>query len=616
MIQGSELFFSLFNNLAVFIALVTVYGYLLRDFKESNRLRRMILMGGAFGLFAIGCMFARIPVFEGVIVDQRNAIIALSGAFGGPVSALVSASLAAAFRIHLGGGGALAGVVGVFLAAASGIVLNRFPGSFSSARKACASSVFSTLLILPEFLFVKDFHTGWALMKAMAVPYGLAIFSGIMLVGLLLNREKKEFAFEMVLKENQERLQKEILRRKAVEEELHQSRERLNLALSGANEGIWDWDIQKNVVYFDDRYYGIAGYSPNEFPGNFDEFAKRVHENDIKRIQTAIDRSLAGELEIYKTEFRFLRKNGTYMWIQAKGKIVSRDEQGKPLRFAGIHADITERKRMEEMMIQSEKMLSVGGLAAGMAHEINNPLAGMIQTAQVVTQRLRAGAGIPANLKAAEAAGISMESIEQFMEARNIHKMLGNITESGHRVSEIVTNMLSFARKDDAAVSSHYLNDILDKTIELSSTDYNLKKAYDFKQVKIIREYDANPPLVPCQSSKIQQVLLNILTNGAQAMQGAGTPDPVFIIRTYVDTAGNMACMEIEDNGPGIDDETRKHIFDPFFTTKPEGVGTGLGLSVSCFIITENHNGEMSVESSPGAGAKFIMRLPLSMDRD
>ena len=354
MIRGVELFFSLFNNLAIFIALVTVYGYLLRNFKESVRFRRQMFMGISFGLFAIGCMFAKIPVFEGVIVDQRNAIIALSGAFGGPVSAVVSAFLAGGFRIYLGGGGALAGVIGVSLAAVSGIVLNRFPESFSSGRNGVTSAFVATLAILPGFLFVQDFNTGWTLMKAMALPYGLANFAGIMLVGLLLNREKNELAFAVALEENQERLQKEIAQRKAVDEELRQSQERLDLALSGANEGIWDWYIPQDAVYFDNRYYTMAGYEPNEFPGTFGEFAKRVHTEDMEQVLSAIDHYLAGKQNIYRVEFRFLRKNGTYMWIQAKGKIVSRDNQGKPLRFVGLHADITERKKVEESLYLSQ----------------------------------------------------------------------------------------------------------------------------------------------------------------------------------------------------------------------------------------------------------------------
>jgi signal transduction histidine kinase len=189
--------------------------------------------------------------------------------------------------------------------------------------------------------------------------------------------------------------------------------------------------------------------------------------------------------------------------------------------------------------------------------------------------------------------------------------MLGTISAAGLRVADVVDNMLSFARKGDTQVSSHQLKKVLDKTIELAATDYDLKKQYDFKRIKIEKAYAEHMPAVPCQEGKIQQVLLNILSNGAQAMQTSLIENPQFIIRAYVDPYRNMACMEIEDNGPGMDEATRKKVFDPFFTTKPKGLGTGLGLSVSYFIITENHNGEIEVESRPGAGAKFIIRLPV-----
>lgn len=288
--------------------------------------------------------------------------------------------------------------------------------------------------------------------------------------------------------------------------------------------------------------------------------------------------------------------------------LVANGMQGAVIRVD----DVTDQVHMEEMMIQNEKMLSVGGLAAGMAHEINNPLAGMVQTTQVMSQRLSTAANLTANQKAAQAAGTSIEAIDHYMQTRGIFRMLDTITESGQRVAQIVSNILSFARKNDPDESVHDLNSILDKTIDLAATDYDLKKEYDFKQIEIIRAYDNSLPAIPCQASKIQQVVLNILTNGAQAMQESGTSAPKFILRTYADPARDMVCMEIEDNGPGMNKKTRKHIFDPFFTTKPTGVGTGLGLSVSYFIITENHKGEMLVESSPGAGAKFIIRLAIS----
>lgn len=273
--------------------------------------------------------------------------------------------------------------------------------------------------------------------------------------------------------------------------------------------------------------------------------------------------------------------------------------------------DVTEKVRLEEIMIQSEKMLTVGGLAAGMAHEINNPMAGMLQSAWVMGSRLKDEFDIEANQKAAEAAGTTLEAIEHFMRARGIHRMINTIVDSGQRVVDVVNNMLSFARKTDEGSSSHDLADLLDKTLALATTDYDLKKQYDFKKIDIVKEYAPDLPSVPCHATKIQQVLLNVFSNGAHAMQASKTENPRLTIKTYADSSSNFACIEIKDNGPGMDESTRKRVFDPFFTTKPQGQGTGLGLSVSYFIITENHNGEMLVETQPGAGAKFIIRLPI-----
>ncbi len=268
---------------------------------------------------------------------------------------------------------------------------------------------------------------------------------------------------------------------------------------------------------------------------------------------------------------------------------------------------------MEKMRVQNEKMRSVGGLAAGMAHEINNPLGGMMQTANVLANRLVEHIHMPANVKAAEDAGTTTEVIENFLEARGIPRMLHAISEAGQRLTAIVSNMLSFARQSDAISSSHDIADLLDKTLELAATDYDLKTQYDFTRIEIVRDEEENLPSVPCEGSKIQQVLLNLLRNGAQAMQEAGTEGPRFLLRTHREKERKMVTIEIEDNGPGMDEATRKRVFEPFFTTKSEGVGTGLGLSVSYFIITDNHGGEMVVESQPGCGTKFIIRLPLEV---
>ena|GEM_PF-554504 len=278
--------------------------------------------------------------------------------------------------------------------------------------------------------------------------------------------------------------------------------------------------------------------------------------------------------------------------------------------------DVTEQVRIDEVMVQNEKMMSVGGLAAGMAHEINNPLAGMIQTAEVLAKRFNGE--LKANKQAAEKLGVDMNIIRLYVESRNIPKMLENIHTAGARAAEIVLNMLSFARHSPDSVSHHNIANLLDQSIDLCGTDYDLKKKYDFRQIEIERIYDDDIPDIPCVSGRIQQVFINILRNGAEAMQDeyrkAHSEAPHFILRIKFDkhSAENKPVrVEIEDNGPGMDPDTCKRIFEPFFTTKPPDTGTGLGLSVSYFIITDVHNGIMRVESSVGKGTKFIIDLPV-----
>jgi PAS domain S-box-containing protein len=272
--------------------------------------------------------------------------------------------------------------------------------------------------------------------------------------------------------------------------------------------------------------------------------------------------------------------------------------------------DVTTHVQMEEILIQSEKMLSVGGLAAGMAHEINNPLAGMIQNAAVLKNRLGDSRGSNANNKAALKAGTTMQSIESYISERDIPRILDNIELSGRRISTIVSNMLSFAQKKSSQKELFNIPDLIEKTIELAASDYDLKKQYDFRSISIKREIQDSMPPVLCESSKIQQVILNILRNGAEAMHETNIKNPQFIFRLYIEKKGK-AVLEIENNGPAIAKEIQKRIFEPFYTTKPVGIGTGLGLSISYFIIVENHKGEIEVESEKTGGVKFIIRLPL-----
>jgi signal transduction histidine kinase len=271
--------------------------------------------------------------------------------------------------------------------------------------------------------------------------------------------------------------------------------------------------------------------------------------------------------------------------------------------------NVTEKVRMEEIMLQTEKMFTVGGLAAGMAHEINNPLAGIIQNLQVIRNRL--SAKLPKNALIAKECGTSIEQIEAYVKKRKLQDAIEKVLEAGQRAAKIVENMLNFSYKAGTVYSMHNLADLLDKTVELACNEYDLKKRFDFRQVAIIKEYSKDAPKVPCEGNTIQQVFFNILKNGAHAMANNKNQadKPCFHLRVIPEA--NMVRVEIQDNGPGIDEQTQKRIFEPFFTTKEAGVGTGLGLAVSYFIITENHGGSIAVNSLPGHGATFIIRLPV-----
>ncbi len=270
--------------------------------------------------------------------------------------------------------------------------------------------------------------------------------------------------------------------------------------------------------------------------------------------------------------------------------------------------DITEKVKMEEMVIQSEKMLSVGGLAAGMAHEINNPLSGILTSTQVLKNRLIKD--LPANLQVAEECGITFDAIKEYINKRDLASVLDNINSSGARAATIVSDMLSFSRKSDSVFVRCNIPELMDKTIELAATDYDLKTRFDFKKIKITRNYNADMPEIKCESSKIQQVFLNILINGAHAMsEVSDVQNPEFKIN--INNKKDKLKIEVCDNGPGIPSDIKGRIFEPFFSTKEIGVGTGLGLSVSYFIITDQHKGTLEVRSKKGKGTTFIICIPI-----
>ncbi|KAF1051258.1 MAG: Signal transduction histidine-protein kinase AtoS [Stenotrophomonas maltophilia] len=273
--------------------------------------------------------------------------------------------------------------------------------------------------------------------------------------------------------------------------------------------------------------------------------------------------------------------------------------------------DITERLGMEELMVQSEKMLSVGGLAAGMAHEINNPLGAILHNVQNIKRRL--SPELPKNLEMAGEVGIRLDDLNHYLEARDIPKLMEGIQYAGSRAAKIVSHMLSFSRRSHRQMSPCELPPLLEQAVEIAGNDFDLTGGFDFKSLEIVPQFDPELGPVPAIANELEQVLLNLLKNAAQAIhlrddEEEGEQGRI-ILRTRLNPP--WAEIQVEDNGCGMPETVRKRIFEPFFTTKEVGQGTGLGLSVSYFIITNNHKGQMEVQSELGQGTCFTIRLPL-----
>jgi signal transduction histidine kinase len=271
--------------------------------------------------------------------------------------------------------------------------------------------------------------------------------------------------------------------------------------------------------------------------------------------------------------------------------------------------DVTLRVRLETMMIQNEKLNSLGEMAAGVAHEINNPLGIILQSIQNIKRRL--SPDLKANQDLAKELQLNIEDLNEYLSHRQILEFLEAIKDAGERTSVIVKNMLEFSRAQDADYESVNLVELLDRSIELALQSMNANKSGRKISTNLSKRYQDKIPKVTCSPVEIQQVILNLLSNAHQAFVGSKKRGDLNI-EIALESMDKDAVITISDNGPGMDEWTRRHIFDPFFTTKEVGKGTGLGLSVSYFIINEHHHGSIAVDSRKGKGTTFIIHLPIN----
>lgn len=272
--------------------------------------------------------------------------------------------------------------------------------------------------------------------------------------------------------------------------------------------------------------------------------------------------------------------------------------------------DATQRVHMEETMLQATKMASVGGLAAGMAHEINNPLGAMMQSAQLLQMML--DVEHPITRQRLEAVGVVPEQLAAYLQERHLFEYAQGIRDMGERAAKIVSDLLSFSRKGGSPCAPRDLNALIEQALELAAADYDLSRQYDFRDVNIVYEFAPTLPEIPCDGQQIQQVILNLVRNAAQAMADKRAAQPAYAPRLILRTLsmGDGVRVEVEDNGPGMSEAVRQRLFEPFFTTKDVGEGTGLGLWLCWSIIVERHDGRIWVEPAQAEGTRFVFELP------
>jgi PAS domain S-box-containing protein len=245
-----------------------------------------------------------------------------------------------------------------------------------------------------------------------------------------------------------------------------------------------------------------------------------------------------------------------------------------------IARDVTERKRLQEELFHAEKLASIGQLAAGVAHQVNNPLGAISGRAQMLA-RLKS----PLN--------------EDFL-----REQIGKIQADCGRIAETVTDLLGFARKSDTEKQYTNVNTILDETVEMVDHEAVARK------VTVVRRYAADLPLVVASANHLRQLFANLMTNAFDAMAGGGSLTITSVFRPAgPETSDPVVEVAFADTGVGIPEEDLTHIFEPFFTTKPPGEGTGLGLAVAKRIV-DFHNGHLDVRSQVGVGTTFLVQLP------
>jgi len=380
----------------------------------------------------------------------------------------------------------------------------------------------------------------------------------------------KLYRLQTRLENQSQELIREIEERKHAEKDRQRSEKRFRTMFTEAPLGIALIDsLTANIFEVNPRFAEIAGRTREEMACI--DWISITHPDDV---QEALDNMALlnnGEIDRFNMQKRYIRPDGSFIWVHMTDAPMKSDGDESSRHLCMIE-DITEQKKMEEQLFLNEKMVTIAGLAAGVAHEINTPLAAILQSHQLVAMGLS-----PEDKDSREQAAecnVDLVAVQEYLKKNELDFFMDGIRDSALTAGNIIRSLLEFSRPHEGSFSTVRLNDIVEQSLLLSLADYDMKKKFNIMNVRIVKEYEPDSPSIICVTTEIEQVLLNLLKNSAQAMAAADlSTAPCITLRTA--TTGNRAIIEVEDNGPGIPEDIQKNIFDPFFTTKD--VGRALG---------------------------------------
>jgi two-component system NtrC family sensor kinase len=372
----------------------------------------------------------------------------------------------------------------------------------------------------------------------------------------------------------------DISERKRIENELREANRFFMNLIQSSVDGIIAADMKGNIFIFNRGAEALTGYRADEVIGKIhitEIYPERVAKEVMNKLRSP---EYGGVGKLTPIQFHVLNKNGEGIPIQLSATLIY-DEAGNEAASVGIFTDLRPRLRMEKklqethlQLVSSEKMASLGKLAAGIAHEINNPLGGILIYSSLM--------------------------MEDLPEEDPRRQDLARIVQETSRCKDIVKSLLEFARQTEPNMEPTDINRAITEGL------FFLENQALFHNIQIIKRLDSGLPLVVGNAGHLKQVFMNIIVNAAEAMRGGGT----LTIATSYASHRNMVFVEFTDTGEGIPEENLTRIFDPFFTTKDIGKGTGLGLSTS-YGIVESHGGRISVKSKVGKGSTFTIELPV-----